>query len=235
MERTMVPEKEERKKTAVPPLQNGDHLTRSEFERRYQEHDHVKKAELVEGVVHMPSPVLLNHGEIHSSVMIWLGMYRVHTRGVRLADNASVRLDIDNEVQPDAFLYVEPERGGQIVVGADGYVSGAPEMVVEVAASSAACDLHEKRHVYRRNEVREYLVLLAYEKETRWFRWEEGQYDLLTPNDFGILQSRIFPGLWLQSEAFWADDLETVLATLRKGLKTTAHAEFVEKLQTASD
>lgn len=230
MEWTMVPEKEGRQKTAVPPLQNGDHLTRAEFEWRYQAYDQIKKAELVEGVVHMPSPVLLNHGEIHSSVMTWLGAYRVQTRGVRLADHASVRLDMDNEVQPDAFLYVVPERGGQITIDSDGYVSGAPEMVVEVAASSAAYDLHEKRHVYRRNGVKEYLVFLAYEEKTRWFRLDEGQYELLRPDESGVFRSKIFPGLCLKSEAFWADDLESVLATLQAGLETTAHAEFVKRL-----
>ena len=41
----------------ILPLEHGDHLTREEFERRYEAMPHVRKAELIEGVVYMPSPV----------------------------------------------------------------------------------------------------------------------------------------------------------------------------------
>ena len=34
----------------IPPLESGDHLTRHEFERRYQARPDIKKAELIEGV-----------------------------------------------------------------------------------------------------------------------------------------------------------------------------------------
>jgi hypothetical protein len=35
----------------VPPLESGDRLTRPEFERRYAAATHIKKAELIEGIV----------------------------------------------------------------------------------------------------------------------------------------------------------------------------------------
>src|SRR5215468_7286816 len=83
---------------AIPPLENGDTLTRAEFERRYESMPHLKKAELIEGVVYMPSPVRqLQHGEPHAHLIIWLGYYLVGTPGVTVGDNSTVRLDLDNE------------------------------------------------------------------------------------------------------------------------------------------
>ncbi len=142
----------------LPPLRSGDHLTRDEFERRYRAMPAVHKAELIEGVVYMPSPVSAeDHGEPHFDLNGWLFVYRAHTPQVRGGDNATLRLDLDNEPQPDGYLRLLPECGGQARL-VDGYVTGAPELIVEVAASSASYDLHEKLNAYRRNGVREYVV-----------------------------------------------------------------------------
>ena len=231
-----VPEKKTRRlKTAVfPPLQNGDHLTRAEFERRYAAHPHLKKAELIEGVVHMPSPVSLSHGQPHANLMAWLGYYRAHTPGLHVADNVTVRIDRENEVQPDAVLYVAPEKGGNAAIES-GFLEGAPELIVEVAASSVAYDLHEKLRVYRRNGVQEYLVLLAHEQETRWFQLVEGAYLPLEPGEDGVIRSQVFPGLHFHSDQFWADDLAGLLATLQAGLNSPEHQEFAGRLAASSE
>jgi hypothetical protein len=98
----------------VPELRAGDRLTRPEFERRYAAMPHVKKAELIEGVVYMPPPVSHEeHGRPHFHVIAWLGLYESATPGVEGSDNATVRLDLDNEPQPDGFLRIRPEFGGQ--------------------------------------------------------------------------------------------------------------------------
>lgn len=217
----------------VPPLANGDHLTRAEFERRYAAHPHIKKAELIEGVVYRPSPVHLEkHSKPHSRIVGWLFNYAAATPGTDFGDNATVRLDLENEVQPDAFLRLLPEAGGQTRRSDDDYLDGSPELMVEVAASSAAYDLYEKLRVYRRNGVQEYLVLLTHEQEIRWFYLVEGEYQRLQPDEAGVLQSRRFPGLQLQADLFWADDLVGMLKLLQAGLATAEHEAFVETLQT---
>jgi len=100
--------------TGVPPLEQGDRLTRAEFERRYSAMPQVKKAELVEGIVYMPSPVRINkHSRPHAKLITWAGHYEAATPGVALADNGTARLDLDNEPQPDLFLQIVPEAGGQ--------------------------------------------------------------------------------------------------------------------------
>ena len=215
---------------SLPPLQTGDHLTRAEFERRYAAYPDIKKAELIEGVVYMPSPLGLPHGTVHADIMGWLGVYRANTPGVHLTDNTTVRLDLENEFQPDAVLYIAPNRGGQVEIE-DNYLSGAPELVVEVAVSSAAYDLHEKLRVYRRNGVREYLVLLAHEQETRWFQLVEGEYQQLTPGEDSLLRSQVFPGLHFHPELFWADNLAGLHQVLQAGLATPEHEAFVARLQ----
>ena len=60
----------EKKKVPPPPLKHGEQLTRDEFERRYEAMPHLKKAELIEGVAYMPSPVRTDiHGKPHGYIM----------------------------------------------------------------------------------------------------------------------------------------------------------------------
>lgn len=140
----------------ILPLESGDRLTRTEFERRYQAMPHLKKAELIEGVVYVVSPVRSrSHGQPHAAIMGWLFTYQVATQGVDLNDNATVRLDLDNEPQPDALLRIEEIVGGQSHLSDDDYIEGALELIVEIAASSAAKDLYDKKRGYRRNGVKE--------------------------------------------------------------------------------
>jgi Uma2 family endonuclease len=216
----------------MPPLRNGDHLTRDEFERRYQAMPQVNKAELIEGVVHMPSPVSAEeHGEPHFDVITWLGVYRAHTPGVRGGDNATLRLDLDNEPQPDGYLRLAPECGGQARV-VDGYVTGAPELIAEVAASSASYDLHDKLNAYRRNGVREYVVWRVWDAAVDWFLVRHGRYEPLPWTD-GVYRSEVFPGLWLDAAAVLGGDLARVLQVLQQGLASPEHAAFVARLQQA--
>jgi len=162
--------------------------------------------------------------------MAWLGVYWAATLGVGLGDNATLRLDVDNEVQPDALLRLEPEAGGRSRISDDDYVEGAPELIVEVAATSAAYDLHDKKEVYRRNGVQEYLVWQVHENRLDWFRWHEGEYVPLLPDADGVIRSQVFPGLHLAVAPLLAGDLAQVLAELQKGLQTEEHASFVKHL-----
>lgn len=221
--------------STVPPLENGDKLTRLEFERRYDAMPQVKKAELIERIVYMASPLrVTGHGEPHAYVMTWLGVYTAITPGVKLADNATVRLDADNEPQPDACLRIA--NGGQTTVSDDDYIEGAPELIVEVAASSVSIDLHEKLKVYRRNQVQEYLVWRVYDGEFDWFKLHEGEYVQLEPNADGVFCSQVFPGLWLDKSALLEGNLAKVLEVLQQGLASAEHQSFVEKLSaSASD
>ena len=201
----------------LPPLESGDKLTRSEFERRYAAMPQVKKAELIEGITYMASPLRAKaHGEPHARVMAWLGLYWASTPGLQLLDNATVRLDANNEAQPDALLRLE--TGGQSSISEDDYIEGAPELIVEIAASSASIDLNQKLNVYRRNQVREYLVWRVYDVAFDWFYLQDGEYMPLTVNESGLLRSTIFPGLCLNPSALLAGDLGTVLAALQQGM-----------------
>jgi len=217
----------------APPLENGDRLTRIEFERRYNLMPHVKKAELVEGVVYMASPLRFEpHAEPHGDLIIWLGNYKVATPSVRLGDNPTVRLDMDNEPQPDAVLLIDASAGGQSFIGEDGYIQGAPEMVAEIAASSAAIDLGDKKRAYRRNGVREYLVWQVFDQKIDWFSLDNGDYVNLLPED-GVIRSRVFPGLWLDTTALLDGNMPQVLAVLQAGTASAEHQAFVQKLADA--
>ena len=215
----------------LPPLQNGDRLTRLEFERRYTAMPHLKKAELIEGAVYMASPLQFEpHAEPHGDLMIWLGNYKGATPGLRMGDNPTVRLDLDNEPQPDALLMIDAVCGGSAFIGEDGYVEGAPELVAEVATSSAAIDLGDKKRAYRRNRVKEYIVWQVFDQKIDWYHLTNDDYVGLDVNENGVICSLVFPGLWLDISAMLVGDMARVLAVLQQGLASEAHQQFVQKL-----
>ena len=218
-------------RSVIPPLEVGDRLSRAEFERRYGAMPALKKAELIEGVVYMPSPVRVGrHGRPNAHLVAWLVNFESATPGVCVADNASVRLDLDNEPQPDALLFVAPERGGQARVDSDDYIDGAPELVAEVSASTVSFDLHAKLNVYRRNGVREYIVWRVLDQAIDWFQSKDGEFVRLPIQADGIHRSDVFPGLWLDTAAMIRGDFPKVHATLMEGLASREHAEFVARL-----
>lgn len=215
----------------LPPLENGDRLSRAEFERRYAAMPWLKKAELIEGEVFMGPPVhFASHAEPHARIITWTGVYRASTPGVRSGDNAAVRLDADNEPQPDVLLRLDPRVGGSSRVSDDDYIEGPPELVIEIAASSASLDLHRKRHVYRRSGVREYLVWQIDDARIGWWALREGEYQPLEADAEGVLRSEVFPGLWLRAPALLGGDLAGVLATVQRGLASPEHAAFAALL-----
>ncbi|QKD82434.1 Uma2 family endonuclease [Thermoleptolyngbya sichuanensis A183] len=215
----------------LPPLESGDHLSRAEFERRYEAMPHLKKAELIEGVVYVPAALRFrSHGKPHAQMMLWLSTYWLATPAVEVADAPTVRLDLDNEPQPDIVLLIDPAAGGQSRLSEDDYIEGAPELIVEIAASSASIDLHTKKQVYRRSGVQEYIVWRSLENGLDWFYLNEGEYLVLPPDADGFLRSRIFPGLWLDVVALCGGDMMQVMQGLQTGIQSSAHAEFVQQL-----
>jgi Uma2 family endonuclease len=216
----------------VPELCAGDVLTRAEFERRYRSMPHVKKAELIEGVVYMGSPVrYLHHGRPDWLLSAWLAFYVRCTPGVESGANTTLRLDLDNEVQPDLLLRLPERACGSSRITADDYLEGAPELIIEVAASSVSCDLHQKLAVYRRSGVREYLVLRVDDAAVDWFELVDGRYERIAPDQHGVLHSRLFPGLALDVPALLCDDLAALATAVDRAAAGPMHAAFVRTLQ----
>lgn len=219
----------------IPLLEPGDRLTRDEFERRYSAMPNVKKAELIDGVVYMPSPVRLNrHGKPHSSMNFWLATYRAMTPLVEIGANSTVRLDMRNEPQPDVLLMIANRILGNATISIDDYVEGAPELVAEISASSVSFDLHTKFDVYRRVGVKEYIVWRVEDNAIDWFVLRDGNYEQLPIDADGMARSEVFPGLWLDVQAMLRDDMKQVLATLNRGLATPEQAAFVARLSEVS-
>ena len=220
----------------VPPLANGERLSRDEFERRYAAMPETVKAELIEGVVYVPSPARHEqHANPYCYLLTWIGTYDAATTGVDGAGNGTLRLDLDNEPQPDALLLIHRRLGGQARIDEDGYVEGPPELVAEVAASSVSYDLHDKLNAYSRNGVREYVVWRVLDEAIDWFVLREGQYVRLEPDASGVYRSEVLPGLWLDPEALVRRDLAAVLQRLQEGLASPEHAEFVARLRESGE
>jgi Uma2 family endonuclease len=222
------------KKTArrarVPWLLNGDHLTVPEFERRYEALPEDERAELIEGIVVMSPPISSDHGEANSLMDRLLGHYAAATPHMAVAVNTSVRMDGKNEYQPEVMLWIKTGNMCRMRMGANGLLEGRPELAVEIALSSSSYDLHEKKAVYQRNQVPEYVVWEVMDARIQWFILENGEYLLSKERADGLHRSRIFPGLWLNLRALVSGDDKKALRILNKGLQSDGHKAFVKQL-----
>jgi Uma2 family endonuclease len=181
-------------------------------------------------MVHMPAPQRVPHSKAQQLVVRWLDEYAEATPGTEALLNNTQILGPDSEPEPDACLFIAPEYGGQVSLGAEEYLYGAPELIVEVSAATESIDLHRKKRDYQKAGVREYVVLALRIDKVFWFVHQRGKYrEAALPGD-GTFRSRVFPGLWLNAEALLGSRRQRMLATLRQGLATPEHAAFVAKL-----
>lgn len=218
-------------RTASVELHSGDRMTRAEFHRAYEQTPEDFRAELIGGIVYVPSPLRLPHGTIHPPFSSIFFAYEAATPGVECGDNTTVMLGEKSEPQPDLYMRILPEYGGQSSTSPDDYVKGAPELIAEIAHSSRAIDLHAKLEDYRRHAVLEYLVVCLDERQVRWFDFRSGQEP--SPDPDGIARIRTIPGLWIHAEALLARDYTRLMAALNAGLATAEHTDFVKRLAAA--
>ena len=217
----------QREPPEVPCLENGDRLDQPTFHERYLVMPGDVRAELIEGTVYvMSSPVTRDHAGPHALIVRWLDTFADEWDALETFDNVTVILSRNGEVQPDAILRIKPSHGGNTVDRGE-YVEGAPELVIEIARSSVAYDLHQKKRLYERAGASEYLVLLVTEQEIRWFVLEQGHYQMLKPGPDGILRSRQFPGLWLDPRAMIKGAGRRVLEVLREGIASPEHQAWI--------
>ena len=215
----------------VPPLENGDRLSQPEFHRRYLATPEDFRAELVEGVVYVSSPVRIDlHSEPVASIVGWLTTYVASTPGARVATDGTVILDARNEVQPDAMIWLPRSAGGRSEHRSDDYLAGAPEFVVEVAASSASYDATIKRDIYRRAGIREYILWRIRDRALDWWALRDGRYAPMAPDVRGLIASDVLPGLVLDRDALLAGDLARVIEVQRVALGGEEHVAFVRRL-----
>ena len=217
----------------LPPLEAGQRLDQPTFHERYKAMPPGTRAELIGGVVYMPSPLSRNHGQSTCKISGWLFHYRRFTPGIRSAGNATVKLGPFGEHQPDNLLVIPEHMGGQSRIDADGYLTGPPELIVEIARSSRLIDLGPKKRDYELAGVPEYLVIEIDPDRVHWFVLREGRYIEKAPDADGVFRSEVFPGLWLDPSAFYANDLRPLITALDRGLATPEHAAFVARLSGA--
>ncbi len=210
----------------ILPLVNGDHLTRDEFERRFDATPGLKRAELIQGIVRIPAPQHWQAAAAGAHLCGWLGFYRAHTRGTRCGAYPHLRLPGDNMPQPDAILLL-PSHVGRADFDC-GYVARGPELIAETSPDTEA-----KRRLYQTNGVREYLIWRVLDNAIDWFILRGTQYEPLAPGPDGVIRSEVLPGLWLAVPAMLAGDLAHVLTVLQQGIASPEHAAFVAALPPA--
>jgi len=215
----------------VPPFENGERMGQEEFHELYETTPKGFRAELINGIVHMPSPVRMRHGGPQSLLAAWLVNYCEATDGLESFSDITSILSKKNEPQPDVALLIYPELGGQTKQNEKGYLTGAPELAIEIAHSSYGIDMNEKKTEYEKFGVLEYIVVAIRSRTIHYFHRRADRFVQMRPDADGILKSRVFPGLWLDPEASFHRTPHCLMATLRKGLATPEHAKFAAKLK----
>jgi len=218
----------------VPPLEPGDRLDATEFERRYEAMKGDAKFELIEGIVYMQAAVKPSHGQPLGFITTWIGHYCMSTPGTDYANDATDRLDDSNQPQPDVSLFIRPECGGQTTISDDGYLTGGPEFIVEIAGSSVAIDRGPKLRTYERHGVQEYLIWRVQTHTLEWYVRRDGQFVLQPPDKVGVHRSACMPGLWLNVDAALRRDGLATMKTLDAGLASKAHEAFLRRLSQPS-
>lgn len=208
-------------------LHNGDKLKQEQFHRLYEQMPTDYRAELIGGLVFEPSPLGYPHGNHHAHLACLVDTYATYTPGTGVADNATVILSAEDEVQPDLVLRIE--KRGSSLINNKNYIQGAPELVAEVAHSSCAIDLHLKKKRYALAGVEEYIILCLEPMQLHWINLRSG--DELKCDDFGICRSVVFPGLWIHARALLDGNRVLSLETVNEGLRSQEHADFVTALQ----
>jgi Uma2 family endonuclease len=214
---------------SLPALEAGDHLDQKTFHERYEAMPEDFRAELIGGIVFVPSPLKRPHGRAHVLLSHWLAAYEIATPGTLVFDSATTILDPQAEPQPDLCMLIANPLHGQ-TREKDEYIVGAPELIVEVASSSESIDLHRKRDDYERTGVKEYLVALLRQERIAWFIRRNAHFEELPAAGDGVFRSEVFPGLWLDATALLYQDHRRLLDVLQQGLATPDHAQFVARL-----
>lgn len=219
----------------VLPIEDGDHMTVEELIRRWEALPEEwraahKRVELIEGVVRMPPTSGGYHAEPHFDFIAFLGVYRWATPGVLGGAPASIILNVKNMPEPDGFLAIDPKHGGRMKHDEKGYVVGMPELLAEISSSSVSFDLHTKKDLYRKFDLKEYVVWRTKEKAIDWFKLQDSDFHSLPLID-GIYKSEAFPGLWLAAAALIAGDYAQVNQVLQQGIASPEHHAFLQRLQ----
>ncbi len=214
----------------LPPLQSGDRLGVSEYMERYEAMPEHVRAELISGVVYMASPVYDPHASFHAWLVSWLGLFAFDTPGCEPKIGPTLLLGPEDAPEPDAALRLKPEAGGKSRLARQKILSGPVELVAEVADSSAAIDLHDKKEAYLAGGVREYLIVAVQTDEVIWLSRRGRRWTRLTPDRAGVLKSRVFPGLWLDPRALLEDDTRRLQSVAKAGLRSREHGRFVREL-----
>jgi Uma2 family endonuclease len=223
---------EKRVRVSTPPLVEGQRLSQPEFHRRYEATPPETRAELIDGVVYMPSPASWAHGRSTNRVNTWLSLYELRTPGVEVLGGPTTVLGRKSEPEPDAVMRILPALGGQ-TRDKGGYVHGAPELVLEVAKATRYIDLGPKLNDYQRAGVQEYLVRAYGPDEVIWYLMQKRRFVEMPVGAHGWYRSVAFPGLWLDPKALVANDLSGMIAALDQGLASPEHAAFVARLAAA--
>ena len=216
----------------IPPLRDGDRLDREEFHRRYEAMGEGAWAELIDSVVHLDRvPGDYTSGRTRATLSGWIGSYRLHTPNLQAAIHLTTFVDTRNVFQPAVSLMRSDTARQRL--GKDGYLRGSPDFACEVREGGDGCvDLNAKRLAYEQAGLGELLVVLLDKPwRVRWLSLVHGAFADVHPDPAdGLFKSRVFPGLWLDVDALFADDLQRLSAAVERGCATPEHAAFVERL-----
>jgi len=112
---------------------------------------------------------------IRISYLMMSYLESVNDQGFLVAAPMDVYLDEDNAFQPDV-LYISADRKEQLVKTR---IEGAPDLVIEILSpSNAYYDLRQKKDVYEKHGVKEYIIFDPLQETGELYTLENGVFQM---------------------------------------------------------
>lgn len=108
---------------------------------------------------------------------------------------------------------------------------GAPNFIADVHSSELSAEYVDRRQRFAAAGVQEYLAVFDTQPLTwRWHSSTDIGFELLTPDDDGIIRSVALPGLWFPESALSSRDWWTLMATITRGVTRQGHHDYMHKV-----
>ncbi len=139
---------------------------------------------------------------IRLSSMIQVYLEKVGSKGICLYAPIDVKFDNENIFQPD-LIYISAERKDELF---HDQILGAPDLVVEILSPSTAhYDLQQKKNLYERYGVKEYLIIDPLAKDSEVYVLKNEEFILYQKQrQNGTINLTTLPGLQIDLQKLFA-------------------------------
>lgn len=179
-----------------------------------------QKADLINGVIYMPSPENTDDNELFIWLVTLMNLFvRRKKLGQIYGSRVAFRLAEKHGPEPD-IAFVRTENMERVTRGG---VEGPADLAIEIVSpDSVERDYYLKRELYELYRIPEYWIIDEMDQTVTLLRLKQAKYREVRPQK-GEMHSQVLTGFWLRPEWLWQqprpDEIETLETILAKQLR----------------